>query len=230
MTCFYQRKFIENYIWKKKAKQDGRLPPAYFPSTNFVENSFYKDEDVFFLKETLSFYGSLFTKIKKSYFFLRKTSQLRWKRPLQALIKFDTDSTKDMPRLSTLKNFNFFRKSQSFCLTSGKNLKNYENFQNAAIFRDFHIFFPQISPRCSYGNLEWNFRIIVQSFLPLNLSFYASSSNKSTTFQFFKSLFKYMFLLTRKIQFWQLEKCFVQVKQFFAPDPEVFCPKIDEIT
>ena len=36
----------------------GRVPPAYFPPTNFVKDAFQKDESVFFLRfcENLKFF------------------------------------------------------------------------------------------------------------------------------------------------------------------------------
>ena len=43
--------------------QDGGIPPAYFPPTNFVKNAFWKDENVFFQTNTLSSYFMKFFQI-----------------------------------------------------------------------------------------------------------------------------------------------------------------------
>ena len=58
-------------------KKDVRLPPAYLPPTNFVEDAFLKDKSVFFFQKN---YSIKFCNFTKTSLFAKKPSQSRWKR------------------------------------------------------------------------------------------------------------------------------------------------------
>ena len=94
----------QNTLKLKEKKQDGRLPPAYFPPSNFAQKAFKKDENVSFPENTFHIFSEFNDSLAE------KTTKLRRKRHFQETISFDTHSTANFPSLPVLEKIKFFSK------------------------------------------------------------------------------------------------------------------------
>ena len=87
LNCYLQRlrksklKFRGNLqqteilIFRPYLSEDGRVPPAYFPTSQFCQDAFLRDES-FFLQNTLLIFSKFYNFKKFLLFRQTKTSQL----------------------------------------------------------------------------------------------------------------------------------------------------------